>query len=236
MNYRCVFYVLAAVLVSNVKLAADQRNFVWTYQYRTMLEGASELEFYQTTRLRELDNWEYRIEIEHGLTERWDFSIYQIFSQNQGDAFKWDAVQLRTRYRIGKEGVYFMDPLLYLEYNRKVDLDLPHKLEGKLILAKTVEKMNMAINPVYGIFFSPGTKHEAGLDVGICYEFSRRFSLGIESTSRWEFEHGDTESTSYLGPTLSLAAGKIWYAVGAAWGITDHSDNTRVRFLMGVLF
>jgi hypothetical protein len=217
-------------------LSADQRNYVWTYQYMTMLKGQSELEFYQTTKLRETDNWEYRIELESGLTERWDFSIYQIFSQDEGDAFKWNAVQLRTRYRLGEQGQYFMDPLLYLEYNRKVDLDKPHKLEGKLILAKTVERFNLAVNPVYEVFFSPGTEHEAGLDVGMSWEFSRRFSLGVESTSRWEFDNGDTEASSYLGPTISLSAGKVWYALGAAWGITDESDNTRVRFLMGVLF
>jgi hypothetical protein len=215
---------------------ADQRNYVWTYQYMTMLKGQSELEFYQTTKLRETDNWEYRIELESGLTERWDFSIYQIFSQDEGDAFKWNAVQLRTRYRIGEQGQYFMDPLLYLEYNRKIDLNMPHKLEGKLILAKTVEKFNLAVNPVYEVFFSPGTEHEAGLDVGMSWAFNRKFSLGLESTSRWEFENGYTEASSYLGPTISLASGKVWYALGAAWGITDESDNTRVRFIMGVLF
>ncbi len=215
---------------------ADQRNYVWTYQYKTMLKGASELELYQTTKLRETDNWEYRVELEHGLTERWDFSVYQIFSQDEGGSFKWNAVKLRTRYRIGEQGQYFMDPLLYLEYSKKIDLDKPQKLEGKLILAKTIGRFNLAVNPVYEVFFSPGTKREAGLDVGMSWEFSRRFSLGLESTSRWEFENGATVASSYLGPTISLSAGKVWYAVGTAWGITDESDNARVRFLMGVLF
>ena len=229
--------LLAVVVFSAVasQVQADQRNYVWTYQYMTMPSGGTELEFYQTTKLREIDNWEYRLELEHGLTERWDFSVYQIFSQNEDDSFKWDAFQLRTRYRFGEQGQYFMDPLIYIEYNRKVDLDMPHKFEGKLILAKTIDKFNLALNPVYEVFFSPGTEHEAGLDVGVSYEFSRRFSLGLESTTRWEFED-NTETTSYFGPTVSLSSGKIWYAVGAAWGVTDESDDARVRFIMGVLF
>jgi len=228
-------YIIIVFLLGYVTLAfADRRSYVWTYQYMTMPKGGTELEFYQTTKLAKLDNWEYRLEIEHGLSNRWDFSVYQIFSQVEGRSFKWDAVQFRTRYRLGEEGQWFLDPLLYLEYNRKLDLDKPNKLEGKLILAKTVGRFNLAINPVYEVFFAPGTGHEAGLDIGLSWQFHPVFILGLESSSRWEFEKGTTEAKSYLGPTVSLAPGRLWYTVGAAWGVTGTADNARIRFLMGV--
>ena len=235
MRMRMFIILIALAVVVNLAYA-DHRNFVWTYQARTMPKDGTEMEFYQTTKLSDIDSWEYRLEIEHGLTERWDFSIYQIFAQEQGGPFQWDAFQLRTRYRLGEPGQWFVDPVLYLEYNRRIDLDLPHKLEAKLILGKTVDKFNLALNPVYEISFSPGTVHEIGLDAGACWEFSPRYSLGLESTSRFEFEDGETIRESYLGPTVSFGAGRIWYTVGPAWGLTSHSDNARVRFLMGVTF
>lgn len=213
---------------------ADRRSYVWTYQYLTMPKGETEMELYQTTKLNVKDEWEFRLEIEHGLTNNWDFSIYQIFKQQEGKAFLWDAVQARTRYRLGEEGLWLVDPLLYLEYNRKIDLKAPNKLEAKLILAKTASQFNLALNPVYNYYFAPGSKHELGLDAGTSWEFHPAVSVGAESTTRTKFEDGESETSSYLGPTISLASGKWWYSIGVALGITDRSDDARVRFLMGV--
>ena len=200
----------------------------------TMPKAATELEFYQTTKLSDLDSWEYRIEVEHGITDRFDFSVYQIFQQKENSAFKWDAVQFRARYRIGEVGQYFMDPLLYFEFNRKLDSKKPNKFEAKLILAKTSNRFNFAINPVYEIFFAPGTQHEIGLDMGFSYELNPKFILGVESTSRMEFEEDETDIGSYFGPTISFASGKWWYTLGTAFGLTDESDDAQVRFIMGI--
>jgi hypothetical protein len=233
MRFRTVIFGLL-ILFLCTNAYADRRNYVWTYQYVTMPKGQGELEFYQTTKLNETDSWEYRLEVEQGLTDHWDISVYQIFKQDEGESFKWDAVQLRTRYRIGEEGMYFLDPLLYFEYNRKTDLKKPNKLEAKVILAKTVEKFNLAINPVYEYFFAPGSEHEIGLDVGMSWQFHPVFTAGIESTTRIEFEDDETETSSYMGPTVSLAHGGWWYTLGVAFGLNDESDDARVRFLMGI--
>ncbi|NOX88578.1 MAG: hypothetical protein GXO77_06100 [Calditrichaeota bacterium] len=213
---------------------ADRRHFVWTYQYMTLPAGATELEFYQTTKISGKDSWEYRIEVEQGLTDRWDFSVYQIFSQNEDEPFRWDAVKFRTRYRFGETGKYILDPLLYLEYDRKLDFSDPNKLEAKLILGKQIDAVNLALNPVYEYHFAPGKSHELGFDMGVSYEFSPKFIAGVETTSRMEFEDEETEIGSYVGPTVSFATGNWWYTIGAAFGVTKHSDNVRVRFLMGI--
>jgi hypothetical protein len=223
--------VLAAIFATDAQ--ADRRNYVWTYQYMTMPEGMTELEFYQTTKVKEIDDWEFRMEVETGLTDRWDFSIYQIFKQTEGESFKWDAVQARTRYRLGEQGQYFFDPLLYFEYNRKIDMKKPNKLEAKLILARQMEAVNLAINPIYEYFFAPGTEHEVGLDIGLSYEVNPRFIFGVESTSRQVLED-DADFKSYFGPTVSVASGGWWYAAGVAFGITEESDDARVRFIMGI--
>ncbi len=213
---------------------ADRRKYVWTYQYMTMPQGQTELELYQTTKLNAVDSWEFRGEIEHGITPRWDISIYQIFAQKEGSSLKWDAVQARTRYRLGVEGQYFMDPLLYFEYNRKTESTAPNKLEAKLILAKTMNKANLSLNPLYEYFFAPGSTHEIGMDAGISYEFVPAFSAGMESVTRIEFEEGESITSGYFGPTISFASGNWWYSMGFLVGLNDNSDDGRVRFLMGV--
>lgn len=231
---RLSFATLLLLLFSVQTATADRRFYVWTYQYQTMPKDNTELEFYQTSKLREVDQNEYRIEIEHGITSRWDASLYEIFVQNQGASLKWDAWQLRTRYRFGEVGQYVMDPLLYFEYNRKTDPHAPNKLEAKLILAKTVNRWNVALNPVYEYFFAPDSKHEIGLDVGTSWEFHPKFVAGIESTTRMEFEDGESETQGYFGPTVSYASGGFWISMGVAAGVTDESDDARVRFITGI--
>lgn len=234
--FRNVMLLLLIIMIACPAVQADRRKYVWTYQYATMAPDASELEFYQTTRLGETDSWEYRIEIEHGLTPRWDLSVYQIFVQREAEELKWDAFQIRTRYKLAEPGAFAMDPLLYLEYNRKIELSRQNKLEAKLILSRDFDRVNVSINPVYEFFWAPGDPvHEPGLDVGVSYEFSYRWSLGVESTSRWELvSDGEDETSWYIGPTVSLATGSLYYTVGYATGITDDSDDARWRFIMGV--
>lgn len=214
---------------------ADRRKYVWTYQYGTIAPDASELEFYQTTRLASSNKWEYRIELEHGLTPKWDLSIYQIFAQIEDEGLKWDAFQIRTRYRLAEPGRFPLDPLLYLEYNRKTDLKLPNKAELKLILSRDFDRLNLALNPVYEISWAPGAPgHEAGIDIGVSAELSYRFSVGVESVNRIAFADEQSETASYFGPTISFVSGEVYYSIGYVCGLTDHSDDARVRFLLGV--
>ncbi len=227
---------LLIVLIAAGTTQADRRKFVWTYQPILQVPDGADLEFYQTTKLSTTDSWEYRIEVEHGLSANWDMSVYQIFSQNEGESFKWDDFQLRTRFRLGSPGARGFNPVFYLEYKRKIDLKAQNKVEAKILIGYDVNKFSFAVNPVYEFFWAPGEPlHELGLDLGLAYELSYKVSLGIESTSRYELiKDGENETASYLGPTLSFASGPIWYSVGYAWGLNDNSDDARVRFLMGI--
>ncbi len=230
--------ILLILMFLSVMTFADRRSYVWTYQYMTMPEGETELELYQTTVMDEpFDEWAYELEIEHGLTKNWDFSVYQVFEQEEGGSLEWHEVKFRTRYKLARDK-YFMDPALYLEYKRSTESTDHNEVEAKLILSKTAGGIDFSVNPVYEYKFAPGTEHEAGLDMGVSYEFHPSFSLGLESTTRVEpvFESADEEVKSYVGPTLSFASGNWWYNLGGAVGITDDSADGKVRFLMGIHF
>jgi hypothetical protein len=234
MKQRFLIVGLFSLLIAS-SANADRRKYVWTYGTGMMSPDESELEFYQTTRIDAANSWEYRIELEHGVSPRLDLSVYQIFTQADGGSFKWDAFQIRTRYRLAQPGKSPFDPVLYLEYNRKLDLKRQNKLEGKLLLARDFEKVNIAVNPVYEFFWAPGDPvHEPGLDIGISYELSYKLTIGLESTSRYEIlKNEENETSSYFGPTFSFATGSVYYAVGYAWGLTNDSNDARVRFILG---
>ncbi len=231
-NYLFLGVLIAFVFATNGW--GDRRSYVWTYQYMTIPQGKTELELYQTTRIAQMDFWEYRVEIEHGFTNRWDFSVYQIFSQNEKQALRWDAVQFRTRFKFEPGSALGFDPLFYFEYQRKVDFAKAHKIETRLVLARQLGKINVALNPLYEYFFAPGSQHELGLDVGTSFEFSPRFILGLESVTRLEFASQETELASYLGPVVSIASGEWWYTIGLIWGLNSQADTLRIRFLMGI--
>ena len=236
MYFRKIFLAALIILIAASAANADRRKFVWTYQPILQQPDGVDLEFYQTTKLSTKDSWEYRLEIEHGLAPNWDMSIYQIFSQNENEALKWDAFQLRTRFRFSSTGSQKFAPVFYLEYKRKIDLKAQNKLETKLIFGRDFDKISIALNPVYEFFWAPGEpRHEYGLDIGLGYELSYKWSIGVESTSRYEIiKNAENETASYLGPTCSFASGPVWYSFGYAWGITDDSDDARARFLMGI--
>ena len=233
--FRHLAIALLIIVLAVPSSFADRRKYVWTYGTAIMSPDESELEFYQTTKIDNTNSWEYRIELEHGISPRADLAIYQIFSQADGSSLEWDAFQIRTRYRLAEPGKAAFDPVLYLEYNRKLDLKKQNKLEGKLLLAKDFDKVNLAINPVYEFFWAPGDPvHEVGLDVGLAYELSYKLTVALESTSRYEMlKDLEDETSSYFGPTFSFATGSVYYTVGYAWGLTDDSNDARARFILG---
>lgn len=230
-----VLGTLILVLILVGSSWADRRKYTFTYQYYPPTAGESELELYQTTRLSDARWWEYRFEFEHGVTDRWDLAVYQIFSQSENESFHWDAFQIRSIYLLASPGKFVLNPSLYLEYRRELDLSEPNELETKLILGRDFGRANLSLNPVYELKWAPGKpQHEAGLDLGISRELSYALSVGAESLTRFEFGDAGTETTSYFGPVFSFAKGSIYYTVGYYWGVTDESDNARIRFLMGI--
>jgi hypothetical protein len=218
---------------------ADRRGYVWTYEYMTMPEGTSELEYYLTMKVPDLhkyddrNSWEHQAEYEYGLTDWWDIAVYQRWQHTvtpTDDKFEYTGTKLRTRYRFGEKGMYPLDVLLYLEYIRPDDSDSPEVLEGKLILAKDFGKINVAYNQIVEDGISHGGETEHAYAAGVNYEFNPICKLGIESTGNL------TDDKYYLGPTVSWAHQEFWVALGALRGLNDRSDDLRVRLIAGFPF
>ncbi len=231
--------VVAIGLWAVGSVRADRRGYVWTYEYMTMPKGQSEVEYYLTAKVPDThkfddkNTWEHQVEYEYGLTDRLDAAIYQRWQHTNSsteDKFEYTGTKLRARYRIGEKGMYPLDTLLYLEYIRPDQSNKPDVLEGKLILAKDFGNFNLAYNQVIETGIHNGGETEHGYAMGLNYEFSPRWKVGIESKGNY------TEDKYYIGPSVSFAQEKYWIAAGALRGLKDRSDDLQFRLLIGFPF
>lgn len=227
--------VLSGFFLSKDSLA-DRRSYVWTYEYLTMPKGETELEYYLDFKEKELNDkttsaWKHQLEIEHGLTDRWDMSIYQVFSQENGEPLKYEELKLRTRYRLSEAGKWFVDPLIYLEYKKPSEVSSVDKLEAKLILAKDFNNLNFAWNFIFERGIQSKAETEVEYAVGLSYQFSPSLKIGLEGKG----DLGESRNSKhYLSPVISLASGKLWISLGTAFGLTSKSDDFQFRYILGL--
>ncbi|MBK9070525.1 MAG: hypothetical protein IPL79_05930 [Myxococcales bacterium] len=218
---KTIIIFLAALGLSLAASAqADRRAFTRTYEYVTQAEDALELEYYLTQQQTDIQqastrSIEQQVEIEYGLTNRWDISIYQVYSQPSGGALSYSATKLRTRYRFSERGINPVDVLAYFELIRPY-AGSSWKLEPKLVLAKDVGKVTLAVNLIPEFVFTQAsgpdggtteTEFEPGWALGVTYEASPKWKLGGETWGAME-EPFDSEARTtelYAGPAVSFA-------------------------------
>ena len=227
--------VLLLIIVFVSSASADRRSFVWTYQYATMPAGETELEYYFGYRLADQDNrsagkYTHQIEIETGITDRLDVSLYQMFAQTNSEGFAYDGVKLRSRLRLFEAGQYPLDPLLYAEIIRPSDHAEPTTLEGKLILARDFAPGFGAFNLVAERELGEGHELEWEYTVGLGYEARPSFSLGIEA--KGNFKSGD-EAVHAAGPTMSWASRTLWFSAGVLFPLNENANDVEFRYILG---
>jgi len=213
---------------------ADQRHFVWTYEYKTVKRGEVEFEHYYTNSYPSASNLSedlitrHQIELEIGMNERFDFAVYHMFEQ-KNSLLTYKGFKLRGRYRFGERNKYILDPLLYFEYHGKPDFS-EHGIETKLILAKETNNLIASFNPVIEIEIEDGEQEiETEYAAGITYKFNKLFNAGIE------FKGG--EGTHYWGPVISHGYHDIWVSLGSAISIGSVKENKpemEIRMILGV--
>ena len=224
--------------ISTLNAYADRRSYVWTYEYMTMPKGTKEIEYYLTTKMKDtsspdINTISHYLEFEYGITDHWDIALYQRIKQdNKKDEtdLTYDGFKIRTRYRIGEKGQFFLDPLLYLEYIRDEDFSKPNIVEAKLILAKDIGNLNFAYNQIVKQEVESNGKAEHEYAFGVSYNPNHRFGFGLESKGNY------TDGKYYVGPTISFVVKRIWFAFGVVHGLNSKSDDLQMRMIFGIPF
>lgn len=229
------FAVSALLLVFAGGVSADQRFFVWTYESKTVPPGEAEVETYFTLSTPDRGSFEgqtsteHQVELEVGMTERFDFGIYQVFSQAPGGALVYDGYKLRSRYRLGAVGQHRLDPVAYLEYKGTSDLS-EHGIEAKVIMTHTFGRYCLALNPIAELEGEGGEwELEPEYAVGLSYLVHPLVRLGVEAKGGG--------SGHYLGPVLAHGTEHLWFTLGSAVataGVDAGRPKLQVRALLGV--
>ena len=229
-----LFVLVAAGALLPCGVRADQRAYVWTYEYLTVPKGEAELETYFTISAPHKDNLEgntsteHRLELEVGMTNRFDFAIYQIFSQALENGLEYDGFQLRARYRIGEKGKYFVDPLMYLEYKGVPDF-AEHGFEAKLILARDIGRFNIALNPILEVEFGDKNEIQPEYAFGLSCRSGDLLRVGIEAK-------GGADG-HYVGPVIAHGKGRFWVTLGSAFNVGSVQQGKpefQTRMLLGI--
>ncbi len=214
-----ILLLVFLLMISSNFANADQRSYVWTYEYMIMDPGKAEFENYTTLSASDAGKFEgntaaeLNFELEVGMNRFFDFAIYQNFMQAPGGNLQYSGFKLRSRFKIGKKDQFFMDPLIYVEYKGKPDFH-KHEIETKLILAKDFGKFNVSLNPYIELEFEDEESEFAPkYAAGINYRLTNLFAVSMEFK-------GD-EHSHYLGPTIMHGGHDLWFALG---GLFRHSE------------
>lgn len=212
---------------------ADQRNYVWTEEYSTPAQGSAELEFFQTAvtqdrHIRSASDWTQQVELEYGVTDRLSASLYEVYQQDaDSSSLSYVGYNFELRYRIAEKDVLPVDVLLYAEH--EVNSFEGNAFEGKLVLAKDIGKLNLAYNQIYDRPYTIGVaEHEYA--AAVSYELAPWLRLGLESKGSY------TEDEYVVGPTLAWAGSRIWANIGAVYALNHKTNDSEVRFLLGIPF
>jgi opacity protein-like surface antigen len=225
--------VVSLLLVSGAAARADQRNYVWTYEYHTLAKDSAEIEFYQTAvtkdkQVQSASDWTQQVELEYGITDHFDAALYEVYEQPAGGVMQYAGYKIRLRYRIAEKNALPLDVLLYAEHVENTGEE--NEFEGKVILAKDIGKLNIAYNQIFEKEYRSGSGAGHEYAAGVSYELSPQFRIGLESKGSYK------EDTYAAGPTVAWSGSRIWANIGAAYGLNRRTSDREVRFLLGIPF
>jgi hypothetical protein len=246
---------VAVALISMLHLStahADRRAYGTTYEAVTAPRGELDVETWSTyTEAGELDGGpasrgvREMVELEYGITDRWDAALYNRLDIVSGDTKSgYAGFKIETRYRPTDRGEWVVDPVFYLELQQLFIGDAKQKLEAKLIVAKDFGPVNTAVNiAVEEERLEDKTWNtEIEYAAGVSYAFSPAWIVGAETFGKAEKEMDEIENRTWVGPAVSWAGGGsgalrgVWVTLAGGAGLTEGADAYYARLIVGLQF
>jgi len=214
---------------------ADERFFTYVQDAEVLPKGAWEFEQWLTLRQgypggdRNFDQtiWDFRTEVEYGLTEKLSGALYLNFRQNQiisqqpgldsDSEFSFEGVSAELKVQLLNPNTKPVGLALYFEptYNGN-----EVELEYKLIFSKMIaDKWVLAANAIFEQEWEKEdgeTQKESALEftAGAAYRFTPNWSVGLEARYRSVYQGAALNerlgSAWFLGPNIHYGAAKWW--------------------------
>lgn len=233
---------LAALLAVPAVGRAERRAFPHAYEYGTTAEGETEIVLHSAqwteTWERSRETFDFALELEHGLTDRWDMSLYHRFQQKSlYDDFRLSSVRLETRYRLAERGEWPVDLAVIASIDRGVDYGW-YNSDVTAVVARDLGAVTMTANVRGKVTFGATgieTVFAAGYAAGVSYELTPTWKFGAESWGESLIETLDGKA-AWAGPAASWSPGRrTWIAASAGFGLTKRSDSFVVSTAIGLV-
>ena len=234
-RWRVRAFLFAAALSVPLPTLADERFFTYIQDADVIPKGAWEFEQWVTYRQgypegdRNFDQylWDFRSEIEYGLTDRLSGSLYLNFQQNNivaqqpgldgSNQFSFEGVSGELKYMLVNPNKKPIGVALYFEptFNGNET-----ELEYKLIVSKNIQdKWVLAANVTFEQEWEKAngeTERESVLEftAGAAYRFTPNWSVGLEARYHTVYEGSTLNeqlgSAWFLGPNIHYGGAKWW--------------------------
>jgi len=239
----------AAFLGSALSIQAGDRRFTYTYEATTAPKGAVELENWVTWKAtrgsKKKNQFDFRHELEFGLTDRLQLGLYlsdwSIVNEHSHTEANWKNFAAEVIYNLSNPTTDFLGSALYAEVKAGDEI---FALEGKLILQKNFGPWIIAYNGIVEAEWEgPDYEEEIGVfeqTLGISYQVSPKFSVGVEALHEIEFEEWEEsgDSVVYVGPNASWRSGRYFTTATVLFQATDIDGEPDVqsRLIFGIHF
>jgi len=245
--------VVGVLVVGTHDAHADRRAYGTTYEAVLAPKGELDVELWTTyAHQGEVDGGQasrgvrQMVELEYGITDRWDAALYNMLDLVSGDtASGYAGFKIESRFRSSFRGEWFVDPILYAEFQQLFRGDANQKYELKLILAKDFGRVNVSANAAIeeerttDATWNPEFEYAAGTS----YELSPSLKIGAEIFGKLESaDMTGIENRLWAGPAVSWATSTtsmlhgIWVTVAGGAGIQGDADAVYGRLIVGLQF
>ncbi|MBV8880493.1 MAG: hypothetical protein JO332_11045, partial [Planctomycetaceae bacterium] len=244
---------------------ADDRKFTYSYEAKTLPQGTWEFEQWATLQTGKdggsWNTWLFREEIEYGITDRLNASIY-LNTEYQANSdvpgfddehhFGFQSMSTEWKYKLSDPAADPVGVLLYGELGLSSD---EVEFEAKLVLSKELGRFTFAYNFVYEAELEEAPderpvfrwEHIVSNTFGVSYALVDRFSIGAEALDIFRNEpvEGIRTHAYYAGPNVHYSSGSWWATLTVLRQVSfghgpeySDGDNTKwqVRLIFGINF
>ena len=233
---------------------ADERYFTYVNDADVLPQGRWEFEQWLTYRMgypggdRNFDRhiWDFREEVEYGLTEKLSVAGYLNFRSEQNVArtegfantskFSFKGVSAELKYQLLNPNKQPVGLALYFEPTYNGD---EQELEYKVLLSKNLgDKWVLAANAVYEQewkYVDGVTEKESVLEftAGVAYRLTPNWSLGVEGRYHSVYEGlglDDHLGTGwFIGPNVHYGSAKWWATLTVLPQITGNPSDDGIN-------
>lgn len=247
---KIVLALIAGILLTAERADAGERRFTYIYETTVHKQGEWEFEQFVTWKTakedtRDYDRFDFRTEIEYGVTDRFQLGFYlsdwryEETSSKDKRGGDWRAVAVESIYNVWDPTT---EPLGLALYSELKIGDEVLEVEGKILLQKNIGKLTFAYNAIIEAEWEGHNydedKGELAQAFGMSYQFSPRFLAGFEllhevAIPDWRGASG--KGVLYVGPNFSYRAEDWWATLTPLFQVSDVEDEPdfQMRLIFG---